>query len=183
MGGRYMDYELVLSSPDDAHVIAHLWPLYQYELSLAGGVAVNAHGLFEDPDIHTYDYAYALDIWWCRPGVLYPFLVRVHGKPAGFAMVGAAPEFAPPGSDYLVHEFFLLRNHWGTGIAASVAADVFRRLPGRGELRVIPENLRAIAFWRKAIGSVTGGRLNEQTHFVDEHRGNAVVFWFESAVR
>ncbi len=176
-----MDYDLILSTGADAHTIARLWPLYQYELSCVGGMPINTNGLFEEQTVESMDYVEVLGPWWERPDALYPFLVRVDGRPAGFVMVGAAPDYAPEGRDYLVHEFFFLHSYWGTGLAEWAAGDIFRRLPGRWELRTIPQNHRAVAFWRKTIGRHASNAFIEDTRFVTEHDAEAVVFQFETS--
>lgn len=177
-----MDTEVILAAQDEAHVFANLWPLYLYDISEfnADLNLPNAHGLFEEETLRAYDYAAPLRIWWEKPGLLFPFLIRVDGHAAGFALVGASPGHAPQGRDFYVHELFLMRPFRGRGVGEAAVTKVFERLPGRWELRTQPSNGRARAFWRKALDRYTSGQVTEEVRYTAEEDAIKVVFCFSN---
>jgi predicted acetyltransferase len=156
--------EVLESVPESAHVIRNLYPLYLYDLSEFGGHTPNEHGVYEpEPSVRTLaqqgDLTYQR-VWWEKPGVLFPFLVMVDGRPGGFVLICASP-YAPPAADYSVQEFFLLRPHRGSGIAEQVALTLFDRFRGRWEFSVLPRNARALTFWSKVIGRYSRGQFTK----------------------
>ena len=159
-----MHAEVVDSTPETAHVIRNLYPLYLHDLSEFGSDVPNQHGIYEpDPAVRTLaeqgDLAYQA-MWWKNPGVLFPFLVLVGRTPIGFALV-SSPPYAPSGADFCVQEFFIARPYRGKGIAGKVAVDVFEKFKGRWEIAVLPGNQRARSFWRRTTDRYTRGRANE----------------------
>lgn len=157
-----MDLELILTPVDEAGVIVNLWRLYQYDLCDVGGTKPNAWGLFEDDGTHTYNYAESLRVWWEHPRRLYPFLIRADGRAAGFAMVGSGDEFAPYACDFFLHEFFVLRPFRGQGVAAWATRQLFAVLPGTWELGVLPDNTRALRFWRRTLAELSATHVTER---------------------
>jgi predicted acetyltransferase len=173
-----MDFDLTLATADDAHVFLNLWPLYQYDISEVGGTLPNAHGVFEDDPVRTADYAGPLRVWFHRPGFLFPYLIRVDGRAAGFAMLGAAPAHAPKGADFFVHEFFILRPFRRHGLGERVMHRLFAAHPGQWELWVLPENTPALHFWRRTIARATS--FIETREYKDMWESEAVVFRFDT---
>ncbi|MBI1922643.1 hypothetical protein HYR99_00180, partial [Candidatus Poribacteria bacterium] len=92
-----MDIKIVLSNKDTAYIIKNLYPLYLHDLSEFGDwkdQVPNAHGILEpdNPDVRTLvEQGEVFNIWWEKPDVLFPFLIRVDGKPAGFAFIATPP--------------------------------------------------------------------------------------------
>lgn len=105
-----MNLTVKLAEPHEAHIIKNLYPLYLHDLSghygLNDGLVLNEHGIYEDDhDIQTLAQQYDVqNIWWEKPGCLYPFLFRADLVPAGFALIATPPHCAP-GVDYFVNEF------------------------------------------------------------------------------
>lgn len=175
-----MSIEIIPAAKSDAHIIAHLWPLYQYDLSEYGGTPINADGLFEEPSMREHDYRTDLEMWWRNAGRLNPFLIRIDGRAAGLVVIGVAPAFAPADSDYFVHEFFILRGFRRQGIAQAIATEIFTQFCGRWELHVLPPNQPAIAFWRKVLQTVAGDSYTEQLTYVEADHGDMVIFRFDN---
>lgn len=162
-----MDIKIVLSNKDTAYIIKNLYPLYLHDLSEFADwkdQVPNEHGILEpdNPGVRTLvEQGEVFNILWEKPNVLFPFLILVDGKPAGFALI-ATPPHVPYGGDYYVNEFFLLRPYRGKGIGERAAVEVFDKFHGQWELMVMPKNLRALAFWRKTIAKYMSGQFQEE---------------------
>jgi predicted acetyltransferase len=103
---------------------------------------------------------------WLADDTDYPFIMRTpHGR-AGFALVNTAPSpHIMPGADYRLSEFFVLRAFRRAGVGRRAAFALFDRFPGIWEIRELPRNGAAIAFWRATIRKYAGGRYEEtMTH-------------------
>ncbi|ULL18595.1 GNAT family N-acetyltransferase [Paenibacillus sp. H1-7] len=180
-----MNIEVTLTREDEAYIIKNLYPLYLYDLSehygLVPGHTPNGHGIYESSDEYRtlQDQYEVQSIWWEKPNCLYPFLIRVDGIPAGFALI-ATPPYCSKGIDYFVNEFFLLRPFRGKGIAEKAAAQIFTQFKGSWELFTNPAgaNGRGQAFWRKALSSYTNGKY-EETHG-STFNGDMVIFRFRN---
>jgi predicted acetyltransferase len=153
-------------------VLRNLVELYQYDFSELDGSDVDQHGLF--------GYRY-LDHYWTEPG-RYPFLIRVDGRLAGFALVRRGSYLKHPGAPpeevaMTIAEFFVMRKYRRRGVGARVARELFERFPGRWEVGEIEQNAVAQSFWRKVIGELTGGRFEEVFRDDSEFRGPIQVFY------
>ncbi len=149
-----MNVELRLSDRTTAHVIRNMWPLYVHDISEFDGSAPNLHGLLVgDEDMSTLEQqGESLDPWWGDPERLFPYLIVVDGRPAGFNLVAARGRFPEAiDCDFVVHEFFVLHAFRGTAVAERAAIQGFDRHPGRWEVVTYPRHLRAAAFWRRTI--------------------------------
>lgn len=93
------------------------------------------------------------------------FLVKVHKELAGFALIKKIGD--GPFSHWQVSEFFILAKFQGYGIAEQAAHELWRHHTGPWELSVIPENIVALRFWRKAVGNFTAGNFTEELVRVD----------------
>lgn len=164
MGGNSINITVTLTDITTKFIVNNLYPLYLHDLSEIWGWTPNPYGVFEDDETLTLnDQNKVFDIWWEKPGVLYPYLIKENGTPAGFALV-ATPPHTPPGCDFYLNEFFVLRPFRGRGIAEIVAKEVFNRHIGNWELQTNPteSNKRAQHFWRKTLQGYTGGNLQEE---------------------
>jgi predicted acetyltransferase len=90
-------------------------------------------------------------------------LLRVGGKPAGFALVDERSTLPGSSHRHYVHEFHVLRAYRRKGYGLAMAWAVFDRYPGLWQIEEIGPNLDAQAFWRRAVDLYTGGRYDERT--------------------
>jgi predicted acetyltransferase len=134
--------ELVSASREQEPVIANLLQLYIYDFSELLDLDTGADAKFDYPH---------LPLYWSEPG-RHPFLVNVDGRLAGFVLVKAGSK--PASHD--MAEFFVLRRYRRHGVGTSIAHQVWRRLPGPWEVRVMEANVAARYFWAHAISSFTG---------------------------
>jgi len=177
--------ELILSAADDAHVIRNLWPLYQHDVSAFDQAMArpNRHGLFGVDDAITTlaELGENMGAWWREPGALFPYLIRVDGKPAGFNLIAARSRLPNgPDADFVVHEFFVLHAYRGTGVAEQAARLGFERHRGSWEIVTYPGHARAIAFWTRVVRAVDpNARVGEE---LDHPWGHKVAFAFDNSL-
>ena len=141
------------ATPAERDTLANLLQFYLYDFSE-----------FHDEDADTDDtgrfreYRY-LDDYWRDPD-RHPFLFRVDGRLAGFALVRRLER---PGSEptWGMAEFFIMRRYRRLGLGRQAAVALFDRFPGRWEVGQVHENTGAIAFWRRVIAEYTAGRYSE----------------------
>lgn len=83
------------------------------------------------------------------------FLIRVSDEIAGFVLLDKLQLLEP--FDWNMAEFFVLAKFQGKEVAHTVAQHIFAQYPGRWSVAVMPENIKAVKFWRKAISQFTHG--------------------------
>ncbi len=76
-------------------------------------------------------------------------------------------------------EFFVLRRYRQMGVGQRAAHLLFDRFRGSWEVREVPKNSAATAFWRKAIGRYTGERYREV--YWDDARWRGPVQCFDNS--
>lgn len=135
---------------EDKPVIANLLELYMHDFSEFLGWDLNEHGL--------YGYRY-LDHYWTEPG-RHPFVVRVGGRLAGFALVSIL--FLDERSETSMSEFFILRKYRRQGVGEAVARQLFDQFPGQWSVAQMDRNVAAQSFWRAIIDRYTGGAFAER---------------------
>jgi len=160
--------EVIPPEPGQQSILANLLALYMHDFSEFYDLEIGADGRFE--------YA-SLPLYWSEPG-RHPFLVRVEGKWAGFVLVKRGSEVSGDETVWDMAEFFVLRGYRRQGIGTRIAHQVWWRLPGPWEVRVMESNASARDFWAHAISTFT----SQLTHPDQlESRGTCwKVFTFES---
>jgi predicted acetyltransferase len=123
-----------LASLEERDLLARLLELYQHDFSGDTGADLGPDGTYGWRD---------LGRWWREPD-RYPFLVRVDGRLAGFALVHA-------GEPHDMAEFFVVRKYRRAGVGTQAATAVFARFPGGWQVRQQRANTTATAFWRRAV--------------------------------
>jgi predicted acetyltransferase len=126
--------EVIEAQLDAKVVLRHLLELYLHDFSELDGGDVDEHGLF--------GYRY-LDHYWTEENRR-PFLFRVDGRWAGFALIRL-------GDPNDMTEFFVLRRFRRRGVGTAAARELFGRFLGAWQVRQIAANVAASAFWRRTI--------------------------------
>ncbi|MCB2296193.1 GNAT family N-acetyltransferase [Clostridium tagluense] len=160
-----MEINTVLANNETSNIIKNLYPLYLHDLSEHYGDLPNEYGIYEEETMKTLAEQYEVqNIWFEKANVLFPYIIKVDDKPAGFILIATAP-YAPKTSDYYVNEFFLLRPYRGKNIGEIAAKQVFDKFQGRWELYTnhLPKNLKGQKFWRKTVSSYTNNNYDEST--------------------
>src|SRR5690348_9039198 len=96
--------------PDDQAAVLNLGTYFRYDLlpffEEGDGSTLNAFGVIGDEAAATHEQSMAEhEIWWTKPGILVPMVIRVAGEPAGFAGV-ARPPHADRSVDHRMEDFF-----------------------------------------------------------------------------
>lgn len=88
-----MKIDVHLTDKGEAYIIKNLYPLYLYDLSGHYDRVPNVHGIYEDSDdFRTLNDQYEVqNIWWEKPGILFPYVISVDGIPAGFSLIATPP--------------------------------------------------------------------------------------------
>jgi predicted acetyltransferase len=134
----------------DAPVLANLLELYIHDLSEIFEFDVRPDGRFG------YD---RLPSYWREPERRFPFLIRVGGELAGFALVTRGSPATEDPADLDVAEFFVLRRYRRRGVGRQAAHALWDRLTGSWVVRVADRNDRGRAFWEPVVSAYTGGRF------------------------
>ena len=163
-----MQIELVPAVPGDATALVNLLQYYVYDLTEVVDSALGGDGRFVVPSLD----AYWSDAW------RHPYLVRVDGKLAGFALVQQRSRITGDESTRDVAQFFVMRRYRRQGVGAIVATRVFDSFRGRWEVRELKANHAAIAFWRRVIGAYTNGNYEET--LIDDERWHGPVQSFRN---
>lgn len=175
-----LDVELLLTTEADAQSILGFHPSYLRDIAAYERRPPNRHGLpTDDDDIRDWDeILHGQATWWKKPGMLFPYLIRVNGTPAGFNLIASGPYVPSPGIDFVVHEFFVAHAWRGTGAATEAARQGIDRHRGAWEVATWPTAPRSIAFWRKTLPTCIQGAVRETEE--DHPWGRRVVFRFDN---
>jgi predicted acetyltransferase len=141
-----MQVEVVAATADHEPILANLLELYTHDFSEIFDLHLNSNGRFG------YE---PLPLYW-QESNRYPFLVKVDDTLAGFVLVKKGSEVSGDENVWDVAEFFIVRGYRRHGIGMRVAHEVWRKLPGHWEVRVMERNRAAQAFWSRAVASFMG---------------------------
>lgn len=142
-----MDVTLRLMTVEDKPLLIRLMELYRYETSALTDDDINEHGC--------YGYAH-IDDYWNEAG-RFPYLIRVNGKIAGFALICPHCDYRTEPDARSMGEFFVMLKYRRRGIGMGVAAQLLDRHPGLWEICYLRNNLPASLFWKRVVEKYTGG--------------------------
>lgn len=160
------DVEVSLAAPGQEPVLANLLELYSHDFSELVDLQLGPDGRFGYP---------ALPRYWTEEG-RFPFLVKVDGHLAGFVLVSRGSRISGDPEVWDVAEFFIVRGCRKQGIGTAVAHEIWRRFPGRWEVRVMERNEPACAFWDAVTGSYTAGKAQRTEVELEERRWKLFSF-------
>ncbi len=142
--------EAIAASREQEPILANLLELYIHDFSEFLNVHPGPDGRFGYP---------RLSLYWSESG-RHPFLVKVDGQWAGFAFVKKGSEISGDETVWDMAEFFVVRGYRRQGIGAQIAQKLWRKFPGRWEIRVMESNVPARDFWARAIAAFTGEAIH-----------------------
>lgn len=146
-----MEVEVRSAKQRESPILESLLQLYLHDFSE-----------FEDIEIGTdgrYRYPYLAHYW--EDPTRYPFLIRVEGHLAGFALLRLESDPMTGQQAMDVAEFFILRPYRRRGVGAQVAQRLWDLFPGQWHIRVLNSNKPGYAFWKETIGTYTNNRFSE----------------------
>ena len=138
--------ELIRAGAEHQSALGNLLELYIHDFSELVPRDVGDDG--------RYGYK-SLPRYWSGNSRL-PFLARLDGKLVGFVLVTRGSEPSDDGKSWNMAEFFVLRRYRHRGIGTELAVKVWRRCPGRWQIRVMEKNALARKFWKSSITKFTG---------------------------
>ena len=161
----------IAAAPDSLAVVRNLFALYAHDMSEFVDVNVGDDGRYVIPP--------SLASYFEGPEAAqrFPFLLRADGSLAGFALVR---QIAAEPVTYDMGEFFVLRKFRRSGLGRQVACSLFDRFAGAWEVRELPSNGAAQAFWRRIIADYTAGAFTDAQEFFAAHGREFVVQRFRT---
>lgn len=155
-----LDIKLIRANINDYPVIQNMARFYVYDLSRECGLisedwAIPANGLYESFDFKQY----------FEDSTREAHVIKVNDELAGFVLLNKI--CALPKGDWNMGEFFILAKFQRKGIGQKAAHQIWNDHPGLWEVSVIPENISALAFWRKSISNYTFSKYKEKIKIVD----------------
>ena len=160
--------EVVRASVQQLPVVANLLELYAHDFSEFHDVKPGEDGRFGYKNLALY---------WSDAG-RHPFLVRLGGVFAGLVLVKQGSEVSGNPHAWDLAEFFVLRGFRRHGIGTRIAMDVWRKLPGLWEVRVMQKNDPACQFWRHAVSGFAGNSAS-CSHF-EKNGERWILFSFDT---
>ncbi len=174
-----MKIEILEATKEDFKVVQNLVRFYIYDMSEHVGWNCPKSGLYGGCDDLPHDWGRLPEdgkVRWKKGEKGYPFVIRVDGKLAGFALIKKLSEKPL----YDVGEFFVLRKYRGKGVGRYVAHTIFNRFKGDWQVRQMMKNRPAQDFWRKIIEEYTGGEFLDSVEMIEDIGQEIVVQRFQS---
>jgi len=156
-----MEAQIEPAGESDYAIIKNLVPYYVYDMSEYMKWDCNPEGKWDGCD--------ELPEYWERADH-HPYLTRVGGHVAGFALVRPFP--GEPGRTEIA-EFFVARKFKRRGIGRESAFHLFDSFPGRWLVRVLEGNTGAKGFWDRVVREYTSGNCQlSDEDYADPHSGS-----------
>ncbi|MBI2786457.1 MAG: GNAT family N-acetyltransferase [Legionella longbeachae] len=168
--------QLIPATLVDHPTIQNMARFYVYEMSRECGLnstdwACPDNGLYESFDFKHY----------LTDPDRQAYLIKVNEELAGFVLIYQTGE--QPNVQWNMGEFFILARFQRRGIGQLIAQQVLQHHPGSWVVTVIPENQRALQFWRKAIIATVNHNFVEVIKLkegrVDPDQPNRIFLTFE----
>lgn len=166
-----LNLEVIPATAEQEPILANLLELYVHDFSEFLHIEVGADGRFGYKE---------LPLYWSEPN-RYPFLIRVDGSMAGFALVKRGSEVSGDPTTWDMAEFFVLRGYRRSRFGTEAAQQVWRHFPGRWEVRIMQKNDSARKFWQQAINAFSGEII--QSVRVEKNGKRWELFSFQSPER
>jgi len=163
-----VDVEIIPALPEQQPILANMLELYAHDFSEFIDLRLGADGRFG------YE---RLPLYWADSN-RHPFLIRAEGHLAGFVFVRRGSEISSDADVWDMAEFFVVRGFRRLGLGMKAAHEIWRRFPGKWEVRVIDRNIRAKEFWARAISEFLGKTI--EPVLLDRDGKGSTVFLFDS---
>ena len=162
------DVEIIAASPEQEPVLANMLELYIHDFSEFMDLKLGPDGRFGYEDLHLY---------W-KEANRYPFLVMADGHLAGFVFVRGGSAISDDADVWDMAEFFIVRGFRRHGVGTQTTQEIWKKFPGKWEVRVTDRNEKARNFLDRTIGEFLGEAVKPS--LVDKDGKTWHVFAFES---
>lgn len=148
--------EIFPATKEEMPIVANLFELYAHDFSEFHFVEPGPDGRFGYAD---------LPLYWSESG-RYPFLIKVDGKLAGFALIRRLSPVSGRDASWNhdaswdMAEFFVLHAYRRRGVGREAAYRLWRQFPGLWQVRVMLANQIAHRFWQRAIAEFAGEAMS-----------------------
>jgi predicted acetyltransferase len=149
------DWTLAPIREHERELLLRLFELFLYDFSEMEPSDVDEHGLFQPPAL-----PFVARHW--REPDRHAFLLRVGGKPAGFALLCESSPMPGSAGRRFLSAFFVMRAYRRRGLGEAMARELFTRFPGPWQVLEVRDNPYAQTFWRRVIADATGNRYAER---------------------
>lgn len=163
------DLQLIPATQADYSVIENMGRFYVYDLSRYCGSLPG----WELPENGLYEW-YDTKNYFKGPDV-YPFLIKLENEIVGFFMLNKQTSVLD--IDWHMAEFFILAKFQGRGIGQQVAEVIWNKFPGSWEVSVIPENERALKFWKTVIALRSSGNFSQERKIVNDPEPHPMIIF------
>lgn len=165
---KFIEAHLSTATLVDHPIIQNMARFYVYDMSrycgFLPGWECPDDGLFECVDLKSY---------FTEPN--HAYLIKVGDELAGFALINQLG--STQDVDWNMGEFFVLAKFQGHGIGQQIAQDLFARHVGIWEVSAIPENLHAIRFWRRVLGTHRPNNYVEENKVLSHPEPHPMLMW------
>jgi predicted acetyltransferase len=141
-----VDVEIIPALPEQESILANMLELYAHDFSEFIDLKLGADGRF--------GYKH-LPLYW-QESNRYPFFIMANGHFAGFVFVRRGSEISNDADVWDMAEFFIVRGFRRLGLGMKVAQEIWKKFPGKWEVRVIERNHKAKDFWGRTINEFLG---------------------------
>lgn len=166
---------LIKATMNDYPVIQNMARFYVYELSRYCGFISDewscpSDGMYTDVDLKNY----------FQESEREPYLIKIGNELVGFALLHNIK--SPVDNYWVMAEFFVLAKFQGHGVGKQIAQQLWKLHTGKWQVPIIPENKKALVFWRKAVSNFTNGHYKEEIKKVDydKHQPNRYILSFDT---
>jgi predicted acetyltransferase len=172
------EINIIEASLNDYPLIQNMARFYVYDLSrecghISSDWALPADGLYESFDFKCY----------FEDPSRKAYLVKIKDEITGFVLLNKETEDKT--NNWNMGEFFILAKFQSKGIGEQLTHIIWKKHPGTWEVSVIPDNQKALIFWKKVISNFTNGIFNETIKEVtyDQHQPKRVIFTFDTTMK
>lgn len=167
--------KIIPADLNDYPIIQNLGKFYVYDISKYCGFISKEWAIEPDGQYQCFD----LKDYFTNPNKKAFVVKLIDGELVGFVLLDKSA--TDKKTDWNMGEFFILAKFQGKKVASYVAKWIFLQYSGKWEVSVIPENTRALKFWRRTINEISFGDYKEQVKRIDYDRNqpNRVIFNFE----
>ncbi len=120
-----------------------------------------------------YKYRY-LDSYWVEND-RHPCYIMLDDIVVGFALINKHTILSKSANN--LAEFYIKPEYRKRGLGNKAAREVFKRYPGKWEVRVLKENALAYSFWKKVLSVSTTKNFKETLLDESEWKGSVFTFW------